>query len=390
MINPYAGINWSTVKTVPSVSHAHSRSAPRTMNLVNLCVPNLGNKIHLNLSNYHGSYPLYPLTNPESLDYNEKREWCRARSGDPEGYEEAETTRLAADHAYVPLHLQEYIETIDLTKIIECPNAEHHRFRVNGSDPDLYNRWHMNSVGSMWGSGHSRLDEKELGNGAEIEWTLALDNIFANLLYEDGGGVTINHPNWSHSPSITHQRIVDTLDYDPRVLGVEIYNDGDREATSYPRYADNFIDPVLMTGRRCWIFAVPDHMHESQHPNDWRGVQVLLVPAEDNHECLKAYRNGNFYAKIMPQTSLMFTSITYNDGILNVDTTNASKITLIIDGKSFEFSGSSLSRPVSANNVYCRIKAETNTADDIIFSNPIMLNGIPKTNRNRDNIILYS
>lgn len=390
MLNPYNGIDWNTVLTIPSISHAHSRNPDRTMNLVNLCVPNLGSKIHLNLSNYHGSYPLYPLTDLASIPYFEKREWCRKRGADSDTFEAEECARLEADNTYIPIHLQEYVDNIDLTKIIECPNSEHHRFRINGSDPDTYNRWHMNSVGSTYGDGHSRLDEEALGNGSEIEWTLFMDRVFDNLLYDDGGGITINHPNWTGEAHLPFNVLLQAFDYDDRVLGIEVYNDGDREAT-YPHYADDYIDAVLKTGRRCWLFAAPDHMHETQHPNDWRGVNVLLCNSLDNHECLRAYRNGNFYAKIIPDSPLKFESITFNDGTLSVRTSNATRISLIVDGESETINGSSFSKYIGTDHIYARVKAETNTADDYIYSNPIMLDGRIMTKESSQELaLLYS
>jgi len=78
----------------------------------------------------------------------------------------------------------------------------------------------------------------------------------------DGGGVTINHPLWS---KLDRQLMPDILDWDPRVLGCEVLENG--------RNSEHYWDWALSTGRQCFGVFVPDWGVD----NDVFGVNVLLV-----------------------------------------------------------------------------------------------------------------
>ncbi len=118
------------------------------------------------------------------------------------------------------------------------------------------------------------------------------------LLYPDGGGITINHPA---SKSI--DGYLEMLDYDPRVLGIEIWNERgkfgfgplrDGETMLYYRHWNE----ILATGRRCFGFFVKDHGKP-------RGRNVLVLPGkagrsreEREHDALRAYRKGCFFGSL--------------------------------------------------------------------------------------------
>lgn len=119
------------------------------------------------------------------------------------------------------------------------------------------------------------------------------------LLYPDGGGITLNHP----TSSIT--QYIPMLDFDPRVLGIEIWNQHHGFGFGTPAGGDvnlhyyRLWDDLLRTGRRCWGFFVKDHLTHG------RGRNVLIVPSapgspleEREAAALRAYRNGTFFGSV--------------------------------------------------------------------------------------------
>jgi len=109
------------------------------------------------------------------------------------------------------------------------------------------------------------------------------------LLFPDGGGITINHPGRSLKP------LLETLDFDPRVLGIEVWNQHEGFGGTEMRFY-RLWDEALRSGRQCLGFFVKDHVFFG------RGRNVLLVshsatasPREREHEALRAYRDGRFF-----------------------------------------------------------------------------------------------
>lgn len=319
MINPYQNIQWGTVNRVMSCSHEHCES----QNQFNVLTANSGIR-HIAISNYYPSEPIYPLS-------------------------------------------EEFTNT---SSFLSSPNAEHHTLSVKNI---RLGRLHINGLGSFFTSGSPR-GETPLGcdyaNVSEI-----IPKIIEDLQYSDGGGVTINHPFWSE---LTAQDIIDILDVDDRVLGVEIFNSF-RENYTDGVLSESLVenialwDSVLSTGRRCWGFCVADH--QGQITEDWEGRNILLVPEADEHNCLKAYRNGEFYGQI-GNTNLAFTNISFSDGEYTVEAANCNKINIVIDGTYSEYSGTSVSVEVPQNATY--VRAEAHSSDDSVFSNPIILKPIEK------------
>ena len=123
------------------------------------------------------------------------------------------------------------------------------------------------------------------------------------LLHPDGGGITLNHPTGKVGDYTT------MLDFDPRVLGIEVWNQltsgfgssrGFYDETPGPHvHFYQLWDDILRTGRRCWGFFVKDHNTLG------RGRNVLLVaklnglPAvEREATALRAYRKGAFFGSV--------------------------------------------------------------------------------------------
>lgn len=318
IINPYDGINWQNTLHVQSVSHQHCTGQVQ----FNTLLQSSGLE-HIALSNYYPSEPYYPLE----------------------------------DHFTVPVG------------VIGSPNAEHHSMTSMGFP--RYSSMHLNGLGSTFSSGSASGSQPVGCDGEPCE--TVIPKILQNLQYSDSGGVTINHPKWSNLRAVD---ICYLLDLDSRMLGQEIYNDtclrGNEQGTgANPQDTAQNIemwDYVLNTGRRCWGFAVADHY--GYISPDWRGRNILLVDEFDEHKCLKAYRDGRFYAKIK-NTALCFNSITFDGEMLSVEAEDADTISFIVDGKRHDIQGNSASWHITKKNTY--IRAEAAGLDDQIFSNPIML-----------------
>jgi hypothetical protein len=123
------------------------------------------------------------------------------------------------------------------------------------------------------------------------------------LLHPDGGGITLNHPTGKL------ESYTEMLDFDPRVLGIEVWNQltsgfgSDRGFyTSMKDPPDHFYqlwDQILASGRRCWGFFVKDHNTYG------RGRNILLAPplsdlstGDREVALLRAYRNGSFFGSV--------------------------------------------------------------------------------------------
>ena len=254
--------------------------------------------------------------------------------------------------------------------ILEAPNAEHHRF----TDSNM----HMCSPGSWFASGtfdaHDRFKTRSHGYnfGTGEPWRTSVSRMLDALAYPDGGGVTINHPEWS---KLTDAHIWEVLDYDPRVLGIEVYNQSCNSKANWRwgrTYCEGFWDRALVTGRQCFGFFVPD----------WgitQGVNVLLVPEKTVQACLQAYRKGNFYGAIKGRGLLRFTSITFDgshfratfDREANIQIISKQGVVKWCHGSSIDLTVASSDR---ARHGYLRVRAFTTGSDaETVFSQPTML-----------------
>lgn len=249
--------------------------------------------------------------------------------------------------------------------ILEAPNAEHHGF--------IGSTTHMCAPGSAYCSGtfdaHNDFKTMSKGGyhfGTGLPWKQAIDKMIEGLIYPDGGGVTINHPNWS---KLKQEHVDEILDYDPRVLGIEVFNQ-----TTNPdeAYSEDYWDATLASGRQCFGFFVPDW-------NRTEGVNVLLVPEKNVHECLKAYRNGNFYGAIKGCGKLTFKKISFDGEWFTVEMDKVARIELIskrgviskAQAQKFEYC---VAPSDFAAHGYLRLKAYAlDGSDEILFTQPIML-----------------
>ena len=336
MHNPYAGVAWDTHRQVKSLSHTHI-----TYQSVFDKAVGLGFE-HIPATDYTPSEPRYPLS----------------------------------DHfSNIP------------SGVIGSPNSE----KVAVTD-----NYHYNALGStLAGYGYVLVDGKAVKEEC-VDYETLFDQIFESLQYEDGGGVTINHPVYASNNAYAFEQRLnqcsERLDYDDRVLGIEVYNCGfeadSQVAKGYGHgycYANMFPlwDAILSTGRRCYGFSVIDWFDQAQWDENGDGenevhnygAHMLLVPALDEHECLKAYRNGAFYG-VIRDTGLRFTNIGLNGNIFFVTVNKTARLRIITDSRISEVEEATEATFVlKDSDIFVRVEAidDTDTQDGIIFSNAIML-----------------
>ncbi|MFA7174909.1 MAG: hypothetical protein WC340_16155 [Kiritimatiellia bacterium] len=147
----------------------------------------------------------------------------------------------------------------------------------------------------------------------------AQGNLIEGLLYPDGGGITINHPTCSLEDMLT------LLDFDERVLGIEVWNHrrsfGISSARPDAMSFYNLWDDVLRTGRRCFGFFVKDHFQYGRGRNVLLVSDGLALTAEEReHEALRTYRQGRFFGLV---------------GAMSVDA--AGKVVAPYDNSAFRF-----------------------------------------------------
>ena len=314
-VNPYASVDWADVYQVPSCSHEHALDQAAIDVLINEGL------IHIALSNYYPSQPYYPLT----------------------------------DFFTVPQF------------ILSSPNAEHHSMSP-------YATFHCNAIGSFFSSG-SVYGKEPVGMNDE-SWEKSFDKMLQKLQFEDGGGIIINHPKWSRwSFDSIHPSVDDIckmLDYDNRVLGIEIYNSTCEYAFEEKLGWDiETWDSILKTGRRCWGFSSADHRC-SDNKERMSGLNILLCSCLTEHDCLRAYRDGRFYCSIN-NTPLRFNSIVIDGDTLSVSTSDADFLYFVINGVYNRIDGNKGVVKLDKSVEYVRIEAHNN--NDSIFSNPILIKG---------------
>lgn len=333
---------------------------------------------HVAVSNYYPSAPYYPLNKIRKDQFKVQQEHAVVVNGQlkqgPFMWNDIMMDKTNGWYNKLDAKLQQTLPS----KIGDCifnnipadvnasPNAEHHSFKNT--------RAHINSLGSFYCSGtfdvHNKYQLSKHGYavGAAINWQDAFDSILRLSQFPDGGGITINHPAWSQ---LDIAQICQMLDYDNRVLGIEIWNETCQRLDGHG-FALEMWDKILSTGRPCYGFAVPDHFND---PN-WKGRNYLLIPEFNEKECLKAYRQGRFYCALLGN-GLKFNNITLADGTLSVNINKKALIKIISDKGTTETNECSMTYKIPAVNGqfnirYLRIEAEDDSGERI-FSQPVMV-----------------
>jgi hypothetical protein len=384
--NPYADVQWEKAHYVPSATHVHVESQEK----LDKYYHRFGLR-HIPISNYYPSAPTYPI---QSIRYNQYAVEQRF-----EGVYNADTSKkgearwadgkllqgpfhwndiiMKGSNAWVnelpaelqaklPIQLGDFIFKNVPSDVIVSPNAEHHSF----TDAPL----HACAPGSMYSSGnfdvHDVFKTQEHGYaiGTGLPWSVVFKKMLDKLLFPDAGGITINHPVWSR---LTTDQVFSMLDFDPRVLGIEVYNDTCASAFGDPPlgWSVKLWDEVLRTGRRCLGFFVPDH-------TIGRGKNILLVPSFTEYECLKAYRKGAFFG-VINGSGLQFTRISLENNELSVALNDRAAIRIVTDkGEAQKASGKEVVYriPMETGGVpaisYVRVEA-VDEGSEQIFSQPI-------------------
>ena len=315
---PYAGIDWATACQVNTTSHMHEAS--RSI----LDVVKKRNMGLLTISNYYPSGPTaYPLRDAVRRHGLPVTNWPVVYKGKltagPFDWnkivgEWVNELPKEKREAWPPYPFEDggkrYDEKSIPKDLLEAPNGEHVYFKLANGEAT----WtlHLCALGSTFMSGTFAPPESSKGlwahgycGGCGEFWGTAIDRMIDKLIVPDGGGVTINHPTWSQ-----HRRefLLELLDWDPRVLGIEVLEAGVN--------SENYWDWVLSTGRQCYGFFVPDWSVDKEI----FGVNVLVTPERTVRGCLKAYRDGNFYGAAHGLGELKFTSIAFDGKTVTAST----------------------------------------------------------------------
>jgi hypothetical protein len=323
--HPYKGIDWATAHQIRSTTHVHCKTQA-DLDVI------LKRNDFLTLSNYYPSAPWWPLSKMTENYYRVHHDFPVMVKGQRvEGPFDWNKVVGQWVKELPPERQQEYpfkeggqIFGPLPEGVLEAPNAEHHNFF--GDDGKRIVRLHLNAPGSAFASGtfdqwQKRMFQTGVRGGYDFgsgeHWRTAVDRMIEGLIYPDGGGVTINHPKWS-----SHDRmfLLKMLDYDPRILGIEVVEGGANKSEAY-------WDWVLATGRQCFGFFVPDH--SIRRKDGAFGVNVLVTPERSVHACLKAYREGNFYGALHGLNELKFTRIAFNGTTVEAETDKPARFTVI-------------------------------------------------------------
>lgn len=376
--NPYAHVDWDGVLRIGSTTHVHVQDQKE----LEQAYVGMGLR-HLPISNYYPSVPYYPVDSlrmgqfrvsqdievqfkppgaeqPQAL--KETIHWNTLIMDPESGWYDQLPEELQQE---LPFEAGELAFTDVPVDLIFSPNAEHHSF----TNTEL----HANSVGSLYASGtfdawnkFGTVDQGYL-LGTALPWQEAFKRMIDGLIYPDGGGITINHPVWSH---LTDEEVMTMLEYDEAVLGIEIYNDPDggyqhREEA----WAIAMWDRLLAQGYRCFGFCVPDHTVN-------HGQSILLLPEHTEYAALRAYRQGTFYGALLGN-GLAFDRIELSGDVLSVETNSPVVMLVITDQGRHRFVDTQQVRyeiPRDAQGQpavkYVRIEAEDRDGERL-FSQPI-------------------
>lgn len=369
--NPYEGIDWNRVRQIAGCTHMHCTSAG-TLNQY------LADGLEfVTLSNYYPSAPWYPLS-----EIRENTFRCRQK-----GYITGNTwikdtldlnQTIAAWQKDLPEAIRSQLPFCEGEKLfpglpenlLEAPNAEHHWF----SDAGIW--LHITAPGSCISSGtfdiqgQFGLAEHGFPLGAPLPWRTAFQKIFDSLLYPDGGGIVIAHPAWSHLPP---EFIMEMLDSDSRVLGIEVYNHDSRG--DFADFSDSTWDAILSTGRQCYGFFVQDHPTPDKR---WQG-RIILLPEEQTAEsCLKALRKGHFYGAILG-SGLRFEYLNFDGHTLKAVCNHTAQFQLIsrtgvigdmVSGTEFCYE---LPEAEQEKHDYLRLTAKDGYGGEKLFAQPFLL-----------------
>ena len=375
--NPYAGINWDAVQEVHTTSHGHQTNQETLDRAIRSGIR------FFTISNYYPSAPWWPMKDIRANQFRVRHthpvpvngklqpgpfDWNRIITDPEAGWAEELPEE---QRKQLPFTLGEPPFTNIPDGILEAPNAEHHSFTNTGA--------HACAPGSAFQSGtfdvRNRFKTVDHGYamGVGQTWQEGFTRMFDALIVPDGGGVTINHPTWS---GLSRALVFEMLDFDPRILGIEVFNHTTMNQHGPQDWVGNetLWDEILASGRQCFGFFVPDHV--MQGSDAWMGRNVLLVEEFTVEACLRAYREGRFYGAIKG-TGLRFTEIRADDAAVTVETNGAKRIEFITEAglvKAVRAAEAEFSVPRNAGGgpdlTFVRVRA-LDGRGEIIYAQPI-------------------
>lgn len=306
--------------------------------------------------------------NPYSIDFTnivETKSFSHMHTRSQNRFEQA----YAMGYRHFPgVHYQPSTPTYPLSDfytnipndVLGAPNSEKVKYTNVGG--------HYNALGSF-AVGHGHTQEN-----ATVTWQEGFQDIFDQLQFETGGGVTINH-------TTNFDNICKMLDFDNRVLGMEIYNHGtENDSNGYVGLYNTYLstwDDVLSTGRRCYGFAVVDWLVEGWAP--FFGSIILLSDSFTEQSLLEAYRTGSFYS-ILDDTGLRFTEISSTETSVSVSVNRPAAIKFITEnGVEKTETGTNATYTVN-DNTYVRVDVQEGENQYArLFSNAVMFKGKEET-----------
>ena len=374
---PYSGIDWSKALQINTTSHGHCINQDFLDKYIK---HRFG---FITISNYYPSAPVVPGKEFRDHHYRVNHDWPVMVNGKrTDGpFDWNEIIRPYAgklEEKYrrqLPFKLGGKMFPKWPEGMLEAPNAEHHGFLdENGKS---CGNLHMCAPGSAFKSGtfdaryFFKTHTGGYHHGSGEYWGTAIDRMIEGMIYEDGGGITINHPTWTH---LDREFLLKLLDHDPRVLGIEVLEAGTN--------SENYWDWALSTGRQCFGVFVPDWSIDNEKTF---GVNVLVVPERTVHACLKAYRLGNFYGAHRGYGELAFTSITFDGNVLKVKTDKKARFEVkTARGIRMETTGTEVKwvkspdpkprRQDWGTDIFVRVKAYAlDGSGEVLYTQPIML-----------------
>jgi hypothetical protein len=374
---PYSGIDWSKAIQINTTSHGHCLN----QNFLDKYIKHRFG--FMTISNYYPSAPVVPGRDFRDNYYRVNHDWpVMVKGKRTEGpFDWNEIIKPYAgklEEKYrrqLPFKLGGKMFPKWPEGMLEAPNAEHHGFLDENGKP--CGNLHMCAPGSAFKSGtfdaryFFKTHTGGYHHGSGEYWGTAIDRMIEGMIYEDGGGITINHPTWTH---LDREFLLKLLDHDPRVLGIEVLEAGTN--------SENYWDWALSTGRQCFGVFVPDWSIDNEKTF---GVNVLVVPERTVHACLKAYRLGNFYGAHRGYGELAFTSITFDGNVLKVKTDKKARFEVkTARGIRMETTGTEVKwvkspdpkprRQDWGTDIFVRVKAYAlDGSGEVLYTQPIML-----------------
>lgn len=308
---PYSDVDWSTHDQIVGCSHMHCTTDKDFHRFIDEGLE------FATFANYYPSAPWYPLNDMRQNTYKCRQKGCTVNGKYSD--EEIDFNKVISSWkdelpeeqaSQLPFSEGDKVFTNIPSDLLEAPNAEYHSFT------DTPISTHVACPGSRFSCctfdrhGEWGLNKHGFGFGVRLPWREGFDRILDSMIVPDGGGITINHPASSHLPMDV---ILEMLDYDPKVLGIEVFNHND--SVDFSSSAEPLWDAILSTGRQCFGFFVEDHNLDRK----WKGKIIIAAKERTAESCLRAIRQGNFYGAMI-DNGLRFRQISFDGRTLTAQT----------------------------------------------------------------------